>query len=575
MPAHESRAPGDVRAPCVCFHESLRPAIALPRTSVMNRHLLVLTVLFLFPWTTQGADTGAEETQLREAGIGIDGPALLQYFRSRTINDTDRARVEAQIRQLSAEDFADREKASQELIRLGPVAEPLLRRAAENPDPEVKRRAEECLRKLAAGSTPTLIGAAARVLAVRKPPEAAAVLLAYAPFAPEPDAATEVRNALATVALREGKPDPVLVAGLTDKQPAKRTAAGAALARVLSKEVRKLLQDAEPSVRIGVALALAVAGEKDAIPALIAAQTEIQGNDRALAEDLLLALAGDSLPPGVTNREAQTRRDAWMKWWQANSDKADLTRLQDEHRTLGYTLVVARDGTGTLGRVMELDRTGRVRWELEGLRAPLDLQILPGGNLLVSEYTGNRITERTRQGDIVWNKPVTGILVNAQRLADGKTFVATRNRVVMLDREGNETVLYTRPTTDVYSAQRGPNGEIALVTRTGICIRLDATGKEETTFQTGPTALYHGIDLLPNGNVLIPLTTTGRVAEFDPKGKLVWEVRVTSPMSATRLRNGNTLVASAAGRTLYEFDQQGKEVRQTPMEVRPYRVYRR
>src|SRR5438876_1191828 len=73
--------------------------------------------------------------------------------------------------------------------------------------------------------------------------------------------AEEVRSALAQLAVREGKPEPVLVAALTDASAARRAGAGSALARATVSEqqgaVHKLLLDPEPLVRLHVGLALA------------------------------------------------------------------------------------------------------------------------------------------------------------------------------------------------------------------------------------------------------------------------------------------------------------------------------
>ena len=41
---------------------------------------------------------------------------------------------------------------------------------------------------------------------------------------------------------------------------------------------------------------------------------------------------------------------------------------------------------------------GTVRWEMKGLNTPCDVQLLPGGRLLVAEYQAQRVTERDRDG---------------------------------------------------------------------------------------------------------------------------------------------------------------------------------
>src|SRR5262245_66642173 len=54
----------------------------------------------------------ADERQLRDAGVGTDGPALLEFFRRRTLTDADRAAVAKLIIQLGDENSHQRDEAS-------------------------------------------------------------------------------------------------------------------------------------------------------------------------------------------------------------------------------------------------------------------------------------------------------------------------------------------------------------------------------------------------------------------------------------------------------------------------------
>jgi hypothetical protein len=53
---------------------------------------------------------------------------------------------------LDSDSFAEREQASRDLEEVGPAAEEALKKAARSPSVEVKRRAEDLLRKLRGGS---------------------------------------------------------------------------------------------------------------------------------------------------------------------------------------------------------------------------------------------------------------------------------------------------------------------------------------------------------------------------------------------------------------------------------------
>jgi len=531
-----------------------------------------------------------DERLLREAGVAGDGPALLQFFRDRVAGGADRDRIAVLIKQLGDESFDQREKASAQLVAIGAKAEAQLRDAVKNPpEAEVKQRAELCLREIGKGNSALLPAAAARVLARRKPDGAVVVLLAYLPSADGDTAREAVGNALATLALRDGKPDPALVAALEDKLALKRATAAAALARAGAKErmpaVRKLLKDPDAVVRLRVALALVGVRDKEAVPTLIDLLADLPPNQGAEAEDVLRALAGEAAPEtslGQSETSRRAAREAWTAWWKKNEAKVDLTKLAQGPRDLGYTLVVQLDvaagvaARGT-GRVVEYGRDGKVRWQIEGLTGPRDAQMLPNGNVFIFEYTGRRLTERTIKGEIVWEKtvPAGALPVSAQRLANGNTFVARRNGWVEIDRDGKEVASQTLGTT-ISAARKMRTGEVTYVTLTGQCVRLDKDGKEVANFTVGRiSAVGAGIDVLPNGNVLVALMAQSKVVEFDAKGKEVWSAPVNGPSAVTHLTNGHVLVCCLTGKCVVELDKNGKEVWKQATEGRPYKASRR
>ena len=136
------------------------------------------------------------------------------------------------------------------------------------------------------------------------------------------------------------------------------------------------------------------------------------------AEDILYRLAEGQMPPtvalGSTSETRKKCRDTWEAWWTAHQTKVDLARLSQTPRLLGYTLLVLLD----LHRVMEVDSKNKVLWQVDKLGFPLDAQLLPNDRLLVAEYKEDRVTERTRTGEIKWQYPVHGPLVrNGCRMA--------------------------------------------------------------------------------------------------------------------------------------------------------------
>src|SRR5262245_16951679 len=103
----------------------------------------------------------ADEQLLKDARVASDGPALLEFFRKRTIDVADEAKMRALVRQLGDDDFDVRESASAQLTALGAVAVPLLKQAMKDTDIEVARRAQNCLQQIERGQTSGLLAAAA------------------------------------------------------------------------------------------------------------------------------------------------------------------------------------------------------------------------------------------------------------------------------------------------------------------------------------------------------------------------------------------------------------------------------
>ena len=159
-----------------------------------------------------------DEQTLRDAKVATDGAALIDYFKKRTLPDVDAGKIESLTKQLGADDFLTRERASARLVALRTLAIPFLEQAARDKDIEVARRAEECLRRIGGSRSTAVDLAAVRVLAARKPAGAAEVLLGFLPFAGNERIADEVQKALTALAVRDGKSDPALLDALRDKQ---------------------------------------------------------------------------------------------------------------------------------------------------------------------------------------------------------------------------------------------------------------------------------------------------------------------------------------------------------------------
>jgi HEAT repeat protein len=511
-----------------------------------------------------------------------DGPTLLDEFRKSTLTPETAARARALVRQLGDGSYEQRERADAELSALGRLALPVLRQAAKDPDAEIASRAAAVVERVERAPADALALTAARLVVLRKPAGAAEVLLAYLPSIEGDDISAEVLTALSAVAVRDGKPEPAVVRALGDPSPRTRAAAAEALCRAGGPEalapVRKLLADADLSVRLRAAAGLAGAGDREAVPALIDLVALLPREQSGQAQEYLLRLAGGDAPEvSGTDDDAGRRksRDAWAAWWKANAPRTDLARLNAAQVTLGYT-VVCLVGDDGMGRVVELGRDGKVRWQVEGLNYPVDAWVVGGHRVLVGEYNGRKVTERDLSGKVVWEKDVPATVVNVQRLSNGNTFIAAQNVLLEVDRAGKEVFAHRPPGADVRAAYRSADGSTTYFTSGGKCVRLDRNGKEVKSFALGAGGSWtSGIDVTAGGRILFSNHNANRVEEYTPDGKKVWEAAAPQITTATRAANGNTIVCSYFSNRVFEIDRNGKVVWEYKDALHPFRARRR
>jgi HEAT repeat protein len=486
------------------------------------------------------------------------GEALLETLREHTLTEQRRRKIDTLLVLLGSDDFGKRQAASRELFALGRVTLLQLREAIKNKDAEVSRRAKQLVERIEREPAHRLPLAALRLLGVRKPDGAAGALLAYLPYAEDEAQTEEAINALTLLASQSGKPEPDLLRGLSDERSLVRAAAAQALARGSAEAraaVRKLLHDESPLVRLRAALALAQVGEREGVPVLINLVAELPTDQVGPAEGALYQLAGETAPalsPGAELAERKKFRDAWAAWWQVNAARADLSRLSDRP-WYGYTVICDAN------RVYELDRHGKERWTLN-VPAPIDAVVVPGDHVLVAEWGGNRVTERDLKNNIIWQKQIRTNPANVQRLPNGNTFIAMTNRggIVEVDRAGKEVYSIDAPAANLVAAYRSPRGPIVCLLGNGQCVTMDTSGKQLKSFPTTGNSRVGGIDVLPNGYILI--AQGNKVMEYDSEGRKLHEWDAVNPTTATGLPNGHVLVSSQNNSRVVEFDRAGKVV---------------
>lgn len=156
------------------------------------------------------------------------------------------------------------------------------------------------------------------------------------------------------------------------------------------------------------------------------------------------------------------------------------------------------------------------------------VEIIPGGDVLLSYKKGARVVKRDSVGTVVWDftdVADTAELQTATRLADGGYLLAicgTPARFVELD-------------------------------STGLRVR------KEVRYDLGiqpAHAQFRRVIKATNGNYLVPIITTGQVLEIQDDSTLVMTYNVGgTPFSVQELPSGNLFVALGDGHCAIEIDR--------------------
>lgn len=545
--------------------------------------LLVATALHAQP--ADEHDWAGDEAVLKKMNLPTKGPALLQIFRDRTPTPETAKQFHKHVARLDAAPFPERMKANADLLKMGPVVRPFLVYliADGKLELETKRRQEQILEHFPPENDIAALTSAARLLERDKPADRLPVLLDFVPHVPNELVRQDLQRALNGAALVGKEPSPLILAAFKDAHVARRAAAAEALVRILGpaaakERIEPLLKDAHPLLRYQIGMALVEKNDKAGLPLLIQTLADASPERVEFALDLLYRAAGESAPTesyqGKKNAEAFNA--AWRKWYEKNQAGLDLSKLL-ARIDFGYTVITT---VGPKARVIEIGPhpQNAVRWEFDGPRYPLDVQILGPNRLLLTEYLDRRVTERDFKGNILKQFPAN-LPIACQRLPNKHTFIVTRQQLQIVDADGQQVFSWSPQSnpTSIMAAQRLKNGQFAVLTSGGLCQLLDPQGKELKRFNMGGgvNALGGNIEVLPNGRILVPLYTQQQVAEFDWSGNKLWQASIRQPTSVTRLPNGNTLVTCSLDRRVVEIDRNGKEVWSYQTEGRPFRARRR
>ncbi|HEY2784101.1 MAG TPA: PQQ-binding-like beta-propeller repeat protein [Fimbriiglobus sp.] len=166
----------------------------------------------------------------------------------------------------------------------------------------------------------------------------------------------------------------------------------------------------------------------------------------------------------------------------------------------------------------------------------------------------------TRDGWVLTNGHVLLALSKSKSFPGGAAIEVDQNGKTQFEFKGTQDEVNTvQPLGDstVLLTEAGDKPRILEVNRSGK-ILADVPIQAQTKDHHLQTRMTRK---LSNGHYLVPQLTDRVVREYDPNGKIVWEVKTPHmPFTAIRLPDGHTLIGCTLGNLVIEVDKDGKEV---------------
>jgi len=421
--------------------------------------------------------------------------------------------------------------------------------------------------------TPALI----RLITLVRPANAIEIILAYIPSCNDDNIQDLLGECLGLYLNDQNTPPPALIAASTSSIEEIRTFAGRVLAQspneIAQKTCTTLLSDSSVRVRLEVARESIKNQNKSAIPVLIELMTKVPAEKAEAIDQTLRAIAKDKSPE--SKNDSKVDAAAWNTWWQKEGTQLVLTPGLKNHEALKNFLVVESfNQEKKSGRVFLVTPSGKTLWEITNLSNPTDALLLPNNKILITEQGANRITERDTKGNISWEKSVTNPF-HSQRLLNGNIFIASRNKIVEVGRNGNEIFSFSYPNETILAACKTRTNEYALLSYNGVFLKLDSKGNEVSKSRI-PFPTNFGINggaITQNDRVLVSIPTLNKIIEFNFSGQSTWESTITMPGIPTKLPNGNVVAPSLNGSKIVEIQMDGKIIYEsTPNSYRSIKV---
>jgi HEAT repeat protein len=501
---------------------------------------------------------------LQRRGVGTDSTSLIHFLEQHSPIDVDPQDLEPWVYQLGSDSLEKREQASKKLAQTGLAALEALRKAKENPNKEIARRAHELVEKQENDTCWALPLAAVRVLVKQQHPETLQVLMRLLPFAIWDQLIQEIWWDIDRLVSTQGSLPAPIRSALMDRCEARRALAACFAARLGSEEekatVRKLLEDKSPLVRLRAAQGLLAQSDKICIPTLV----ELLGCSSVdicwQAEELLHWLARGDCPPdtigGGTPQNRQWVLNAWRKWWMDKQDSLDLLELRSANVQPCLFLVMQCENKGRIhvNKMRLLGSDGRVRWSYESYDDLVDFQLLHQNNFLITSRNGG-LTILTADGRVVQTIPVRSPAGCCQ-LPNGN-FLILSNTIRQISSSGRDIYrcIPEKSYDSVIDAGKGYLEAVDLDSMRDegfarIVQLAPSSGKETTEVRIRPLFLAGQLDVQKQatGHYLLWHRNSDDVLETSPTGQRFgrWPVREVS--FAVKLRNGHLLVSHRGNR---------------------------
>jgi hypothetical protein len=406
--------------------------------------------------------------------------------------------------------------------------------------------------------TPALI----RLITLVRPANAIEIILAYIPSCNDDNIQDLLGECLGLYLNDQNTIPPALIAASTSSIEEIRTFAGRVLAQspneIAQKTCTTLLSDSSIRVRFEVARESIKNQNKSAIPALIELMTKVPAEKVEAIDQTLRAIAKDKSPE--SKNDSKVDAVAWNTWWQKEGTQLVLTPgLKNQEALKNFLVVESFNQEKKSGRVFLITPSGKTLWEIANLSNPTDALLLPNNKILITEQGANRITERDTKGNISWEKSATNPFLS-QRLSNGNIFIASRNKIVEVGRNGNEIFSFSYPNETILAACKTRTNEYALLSYNGVFLKLDSKGNEVSKSRI-PFPTNFGINggaITQNDRVLVSIPTLNKIMEFNFSGQATWESTITMPGIPTKLPNGNVVAPSLNGSKIVEIQMDGK-----------------